>query len=51
MYIITDTDTDTTSEGEDNVLPPIHELPTCELSPQPPSREIILEKRVSELEK
>ena len=46
MYIISDIVTDTSSEGEDNLLPLIPELPTCELS-----REIIIEKRVSELEK
>ena len=46
MYIISDTNTNSISEGDDYLVPPIPELPTCELP-----CESILEKRVLELEK
>ena len=46
MYIISDTNTNSVSEGDDYLVPPIPELPTCELP-----CENILEKRLLELEK
>ena len=49
MYIISDTNTDSLSEGVYYLVAPIPELPTCELYYQPPYHESILKKYVSEL--
>ena len=49
IYIISYTNTESAKEGKDHLMPPITEVPTCELYSQPPSHESILKKCVSEL--